>query len=287
MKIGVIKHLAGQHSVRKLCRTLGVARSAYYAAPQKSARPRARDNARLGVKMGALFEASGRTYGSPRLTVALRRAGERCGRRRVARLMRRAGLRARQKRRFRPRTTDSRHLCPIAPNHLAERAAPPARPGEVWQADITYVATKEGWLYVAGVLDACSRKVVGWAADDAMPTSLVARAFERAVAAHRPKTGLLHHSDRGSQYASDAYRDLLRRHGVIPSMSRAGNCYDNAKMESFWATMKTELIAGQVYATRAEARSAIFSYIEVFYNRTRLHGALGFYSPVDFEHNLN
>ena len=163
----------------------------------------------------------------------------------------------------------------------------PTRPGQVWQADITYVATQEGWLYVAGVLDACSRKIVGWAVDDTMPTGLVARAFERAVASQRPAPGLLHHSDRGSQYASDAYRELLRRHGTVASMSRAGNCYDNAKMESFWATMKTELIDGRVYATRADARRAIFWYIEVFYNRTRLHGALGFYSPVDFERNLN
>ena len=133
---------------------------------------------------------------------------------------------------MRPRTTDRRHLCPVAPNHLAERL-PPKRPGAVWQADITYVATKEGWLYVAGVLDACSRRLVGWAADDAMPTALVARAFERAVATQRPSPGLLHHSDRGSQYASDAYRALLRRHRVVPSMIRAANCYDNAKMESF------------------------------------------------------
>ena len=191
MKIGVIRALAGQHPVRLLCRTLGGARSAYDAAQRQSKRPRARENARLGVKRGEWFEASGRTYGSPRLTAALRRAGERCGRHRVARLMRLAGLRAKQKRRFRPRTTDSRHLCPIAPNHLAERATPPTRPNEVWQADITYVATKEGWLYLAGVLDACSRKIVGWAADDAMPTALVARAFERAVRSQRPTPGLL------------------------------------------------------------------------------------------------
>ena len=201
--------------------------------------------------------------------------------------MRKTGLRAKQKRRFRPRTTDSRHLCPVAPNHLAERAELPTRPGEVWQADITYVATREGWLYVAGVLDACRRKIVGWAADDTVPAALVARAFERALALQQPAPGLLHHSDRGSQYASDAYRELLRRHGVQASMSRAGNCYDHAKMESFWATLKTELIDGQVYATRAEAKSAIFSYIEVFYNRVRLHGALGYHSPVDFEHRLN
>lgn len=287
MKMATIQQLAGQHPVRKLCRVLGVARSAYYTAQRKSAQPRAKDNARLGGKARELFEASGRTYGSPRLTVALRRAGETCGRHRVARLMRWAGLRARQKRRFRPRTTDSGHFCPIAPNHLAARTAPPARPGEVWQADITYVATREGWLYVAGVLDACSRRIVGWAADDAMPTTLVTRAFERAVATQRPAVGLLHHSDRGSQYASDAYRELLRRHGVVPSMSRAGNCYDNAKMESFWATLKSELIGDHVFATRAEARSAIFCYIEIFYNRARLHGALGFYSPVDFENHLN
>ncbi len=143
-------------------------------------------------------------------------------------------------------------------------------PGEVWQADITYVATLEGRLYVAGVLDVCSRKIVGWAADDTMSTALVARAFERALALQRPAPGLLHHSDRGSQYASDAYRELLRRHGVQASMSRAGKCYDNAKMESFWATLKTKLIDGQIYATRAEAKSAVFSYIEVFYNRVRL-----------------
>ena len=186
MKIGVIRSLAGEHSVRKLCRTLGVTRSAYYASEQKPQRPRARQNRALGEKIGKLFEASGRTYGSPRLTVALRRAGETCGRRRVARLMRGAGLRAKQKRRFRPRTTDSRHLCPIAPNHLAERPTPPAQPNEVWQVDITYIPTQEGWLYLAGVLDACSRRIVGWAAEGAMPTSLVARAFERAVQTCRP-----------------------------------------------------------------------------------------------------
>ena len=164
----MIRSLANEFPVKTLCRALGVSRSGYYAAQKKAARPRAKDNARLGAKIKESFEASRRTYGSPRLAVVLRRAGETCGRHRVARLMRVHRLRATQKRRFRPRTTESRHLCPIAPNHLAERP-PPARPGEVWQTDITYVATKEGWLYVAGVLDACSRKIVGWAADDTMP----------------------------------------------------------------------------------------------------------------------
>ena len=205
MKIGVISSLAGEHSVRKLCETLGVARSAYYADAGKLARPRARENKGLRERIGQVFEASRRTYGSPRVTVALRRAGESCGRRRVARLRRGAGLRARQKRRFRPRTTDSRHLCPIAPNHLAARVEPPAKPNEVWQVDMTYIATKEGWLYLAGVLDACSRKIVGWAVADTMPTSLVTRAFERAVQSEQSTDGLLQHSDRGSQYASDAY----------------------------------------------------------------------------------
>lgn len=264
-----------------------MSRSGYDAAQQKAERPRARDNARLGVKIKESFEASRRTDGSPRLAVVLRRAGETCGRHRVARLRRVHRLRATQKRRFRPRTTDRRHLCPIAPNHLAQRAEPPARPGEVWQTDITYVATKEGWLSVAGVLDACSRKIVGWAAADTMPTALVARALERAVASQRPACGLLHHSDRGSQYASDAYRELLRSHGVVASMSRAGNWDDNAKMESCWATLKSELIQDRIFSSRAEARSEIFWHIEVFYNRTRLHGALGDHSPVDFEHSLN
>ena len=187
----MIRSLSSEFSVKALCRALGVSRSGYYAARKKAERPRARDNARPGAKIKESFEASRRTYGSPRLAVVLRRAGETCGRHRVARLMRVHRLRAAQKRRFRPRTTDSRHLCPIAPNHLGERQEPPTRPGEVWQTDITYVATKEGWLYVAGVLDACSRKIVGWAADDTMPTGLVARAFERAVQGERPSPGLL------------------------------------------------------------------------------------------------
>ena len=195
----MIRSLASEFPVKALCRALGVSRSGYYAAPKKAERPRAKDNARLGAKVKESFEASRRTYGSPRLAVVLRRAGETCGRHRVARLMRVHRLRATQKRRFRPRTTDSRHLCPVAPNHLAERQRPPAHVNEVWQTDITYVATKEGWLYVAGVIDACSRKIVGWAAADSMPTALVARAFARAVSAERPAPGLLHHSDRGSQ----------------------------------------------------------------------------------------
>ena len=188
---------------------------------------------------------------------------------------------------FVPRTTDSRHLCPIAPNHLAERIEPPTQPNEVWPADITCVAAKEGWRSGAGVLDACSRKIVGRAAAD----TAAHRPGGACFRACRPDTaaaaGLLHHSDRGRQYASDAYREPLRRHAVIPSMSRAGNCYDNAKMESCWATLKGELVQDRVFASHAEAKSEIFWYIENFHNRTRLHSALGYQSPVDFARHLN
>ena len=271
----MIEQLAGEHPVRALCRTLGVSRAGFYAWRGRGARPRAREDARLGAKVSVCFEASRGTYGSPRLTAALRRTGERGGRRRVSRLMRGRGLRAKQKRRFRPKTTDANHLCPIAPNRLAERAAPPMRPNEVWAADITYVPTAEGGLYGAGVLDLCTRKLVGWATADTMPTALVARALSRALTRQRPGPGLLHHSDRGSQYASDAYRLLLHQNGVQASMSRAGNCHDNATMESFWATLKAELSDGRLFDTRAQAHSALFDYFEVFYNRQRLHGALG------------
>ena len=282
----MIEQLAGQFAVRALCRALGVSRSGYRATRGRGARPRAQEDARLGAKVVTCFEASRGTYGSPRLTAALRRTGETCGRRRVARLMRGRGLRARQKRRFRPRTTDAAHLCPIAPNRLAARAAPPTRPDEVWLADITYVATAEGWLYLAGVLDLYSRRLVGWATDATMPAALVARALQQALSRRQPAPGLLHHSDRGSQYASDAYRTLLHAHGVEPSMSRAANCYDNAPMESFWATLKTELIDGRVFDTRAQARSEVFDYIACFYNPKRLHGALGYRSPVEYENHL-
>ena len=281
-----VQQLAGEFPLRALCRVLGVSRAGYYAWCERGTRPRAREDVRLGERIVACFEASRGTYGSPRLTAALRRTGESCGRRRVSRLMRGRGLRAKQKRRFRPRTTDAHHLCPIAPNRLAQRAAPPMRPNEVWAADITYVPTAEGWLYVAGVLDLCTRKLVGWAAEDTMATALVARAFERAFTRQRPGPGRLHHSDRGSQYASDAYRLILHQNGVEASMSRAGNCYDNATMESFWATTKTELIDGRLFDTRAQARSELFDYFEVFYNRQRLHGALGYQTPVEYETNL-
>lgn len=284
MRMAIAERLAGEFPLAALCRALGVSRAGLYATRAKAQRPRARQNARLAERAATLFEASGRTYGARRLAAALRRAGERCGRHRVGRIMRGRGLRAKQKRRFRPKTTDSDHLCPVAPNRLAGRPAP-ARPDEVWLADITYVATRQGWAYLAGVLDLFSRKVVGWAVDDTMPTGLVARAFERAVVQRRPPVGLLHHSDRGRQYASDAYRTLLHAHGVQTSMSRAGNCYDNATMESFWATLKTEFVTGRTFEDVTHLRAELFPYLEIFYNRGRLHGALGYQAPVEYEAN--
>jgi putative transposase len=201
--------------------------------------------------------------------------------------MRQAGLSHRWRRRFRPMSlTDSDHDLPIAPNHLWHRL-PTLKPDAVWVADITYVPTLEGWLYVAGVLDRCTRRCVGWAFDDTLAKTLPLAALDMALDQRKPPAGLVHHSDRGVQYASAAYRQRLAQAGVIPSMSRRGNCHDNAMMESFWSTLKRELVHRCLFATRAQARLAIFEWIETFYNRTRFHSALGFKSPVDFETQLN
>ena len=201
--------------------------------------------------------------------------------------MRGRGLAGRVRGRRRPWTTDSDHAQPIAPNHLGQRMAPVERPNEVWAADITYVPTAEGWLYLAGVLDLGSRKIVGWAMGESLDTDLPMDALRMALRQRQPKAGLLHHSDRGSQYASEAYREHLAAWGVDPSMSRRANCYDNAAMESFWSTLKEELVHRTRFESRAGAAAAIFDYIETFYNRERLHSALGYLSPVEFENQNN
>lgn len=216
----------------------------------------------------------------------LRRQGQRISRRRIQRLMRAAGRRGVQRRRFVPQTTDSRHDRPIAPNRLAEVPAPQRR-DQAWVTDITCVPTDEGWLYVAGVLDRWSRRVVGLAMAGHLRTELVSAALHQARQRRQPAAGCLHHSDRGCQYASDTYRQMLKTYGMEPSMSRAGHCYDNAVMESFWGTLKSELIHRHRFTTRAQARQAIFEYVEVFYNRQRLHSALGYRSPADFENQSN
>ena len=276
-----MKALKADYQVEEMAQALEVSPSGFYAHQHKPERPRARRDQGLVPKLPAAFQASRRTYGSPRLVAALRRDGERCGKNRVARLMREQGLKALQKRRFVPRTTQSDHDQPIAPNWLATVPAP-IRPDQVWIGDITYIATGEGWIYLAVILDACSRKVVGWALGVSLETTLVTEALNRAQKKRRPAPGLLHHSDRGIQYASKAYRTLLATYQITASMSRPANPYDNAQAESFMATFKTECFE-QTPTTRDQARLQVFDCLETFYNPKRLHSALGYQSPVEFE----
>jgi putative transposase len=281
-----MKALAEHYPVNELCAAFGVSRSGYYAWLARPPSVRAQADARLTTQLCAAHDQSRHTYGRPRLVIVLRRQGQRVSRRRVQRLLRAVGRRGLQRRRWVPRTTDSRHDQPIAPNRLAELPAPERR-DQAWVTDITYVPTEEGWLYVAGVMDRWSRRVVGLAMAAHLRTELVSAALRQALTQRQPAQGCLHHSDRGCQYASAEYRHELAAHGLEASMSRAGNCYDNAAMESFWSTLKNELVHRQTFATRAQARAAIFEYVEVFYNRQRLHSALDYKSPVDFENQNN
>ena len=273
-------------SIQLLCTTLGVSRTGYYAHRQKPQRPRRVQDQKLVEQITPIFQQSRRTYGSPRIQIALGRAGERCGKNRIARLMRQQGLRAKQKRRFRPVTTQSQHGLAVAENWLA-KVPSPARPNQVWVSDITYLPTCEGWLYLAVILDACSRKVVGWHVDDHLETPLVTEALQQARQRRGPAPGLLHHSDRGVQYASSAHRALLATYHITPSMSRKGNCYDNALAESFFATLKTEVFAQTAPQPKAQTKRTLFEYIEAFYNPRRLHSALGYQSPVEFENQFS
>jgi transposase InsO family protein len=277
--------LSGDHPVKLLCETLHVSRSGYYAWRSGKESLRKKADRLLSEQIQTAYLQSRSTYGSPRITASLRSQGHAVGRRRVARLMREAGLRGRQKRRYRVVTTDSGHEEPIARNLLAQRP-PPRRPDEVWVTDITYLQTDEGWLYLAGVLDRCTRRLIGWAMDSQMDASLAVAALEMAVQQRQPSPGVIHHSDRGIHYACAEYRERLAVHKMVRSMSRAGNCYDNGAMEAFWSTMKNEMVYRRRFLTRAQARSAIFDYVEGFYNRTRLHSALGYKSPLDYETNL-
>ena len=275
------------YPVSDLCAAFDVSRAGFYFWRQRGPSERDRADAALGAEIDTLFTRGRRTYGSPRLHRALRRAGHLCGRHRVARLMRGRGIVGRVRDRRRPFTTDSDHEQPIAPNRLGQRETPVERPNEVWAADITYVPTDEGWLYLAGVLDLGSRRLVGWVMGENLETSLPTDALRMALRQRQPSGGLLHHSDRGCQYASEAYRAHLAAWKLTPSMSRRGNCYDNAAMESFWSTLKEELVHRTRFESRAQAAGAIFDYIETFYNRERLHSALGYLSPVEFEKQIN
>lgn len=271
-------------SILSLCEILDVSTSGYYDWHQRRAcpGPRAVANQTLAQEIGLIHAQSRRTYGSPRVMQALRKKGRRHGRHRIARLMQQKGLCGRQKGRHRVQTTDSNHDEPIAPNRLAE--APKATaPNQLWVADITYIETREGWLYLAGILDLYSRKIVGWAMSDHIDTNLVLKALDMALLQRTPPANLLFHSDRGVQYASADFRQALKQASLVASMSRRGNCYDNATMESFWSTLKLELVYRGLFPTRAQARTQLFDYIEVFYNRQRTHSALNYHSPVDFE----
>jgi transposase InsO family protein len=270
-----------KYPVTVMCRVLEVSKSGYYAWRGRPESERSRANQAL-VEQIRIAEKVGRgTYGSPRVYRELVANGVPGSLNRVARLMRLAGIRGRRRPKFRV-TTDSRHNLPVADNKLAREFAT-AKVNTVWTADLTYIWTAEGWLYLAVVLDLCTRRVVGWSMDKRMTTSLVAAALEMALARRRPPRGLMHHSDRGSQYASAFYQTLLRRHGIVASMSRKGDCWDNAPTESFFGSLKTELIHDRIYLTRAAARQEVFEYIEVFYNRIRRHSSLDYLSPVDFE----
>lgn len=282
--------MKGEYSISQLCAAFGVKRSGYHAWVKAPPSQRERADAALQDKICRVHAQHRGRYGAPRLQRELAAQGARHGCKRIARLMRAAGLQGLCARRFVPRTTHSDHHHPIAPNRLAERPAPTG-PNQIWVTDLTFVWTDEGWLYVAVVLDLWSRRVIGWAMALTLHTCLATQALRMALRQRQPPRGVLHHSDRGVQYASGEYRNWLALAGLEASMSRAGNPYDNAAMESFNATYKRECVglaeAGGGYATRAEAAQDFFAYVEKYYNRVRRHSALGFQSPVDFERQLN
>jgi transposase InsO family protein len=270
-----------------MCRVLNASKAGYYAWLNRVPSARRRRDQELVLKIAAIHKESRKRYGSPRVHMKLREESERCGRKRVARLMRTECLRGKRRKRFVPRTTDSTHDHPIAENLVQRRFSPQqiGAPNRYWAGDITYIMTGEGWLYLAVVIDLYSRMVIGWSMSASMHTRFVLDAFNMAIEGREVPEGLVWHSDRGVQYASSAMRKLLERHSIQCSMSRKGDCWDNAVVESFWSTLKTELFDGEVPATREEARPAIFEFIEVWYNRQRIHSTIGYVTPEQFELN--
>jgi len=276
---------AGEYKIEVMCNVLGICRSAYYRWVDggNKSEGKDREDAMIKTEIRRIYKNSRKTYGRPRMVTALKEKGHKCGKHRVRRLMREEGLIGQQKKRFKPYTTDSDHGLAVAPNLLATYG-PITRPDEVWAADITYIKINNGWVYLAAILDMYSRKIVGWSMGKEVNASLVVTALRRALKTRKaPK---LHHSDRGSQYASAAYQRELKAYGITPSMSRTANPYDNATMESFFGTLKAEEIRDQTYNSGQEARAAIFSYIEAFYNTIRIHTSIGGGSPQQFENKF-
>jgi putative transposase len=284
MKFRFIQAQSGQYKTTGMCLALGVSRGGYYGWLSREESLRIRRDRLLLAQIRATYQQSRHRYGSPRIHAELCGDGVACGRHRIARLMRQDHLVARAKRRFKT-TTQASPVNPVARNEL-QRKFQVTEPDAFWNGDITYVWTAEGWLYLAVLIDLFSRRIVGWATSDRLTEQLALSALEQALVQRRPKPGLLHHSDRGSQYSSRMYRQELAVRGIAVSMSRRGNCWDNAPAESFFSSLKTELFAGEpVPPTRDAARQALFEYIEVFYNRKRRHSTLGYMSPVRFEEN--
>lgn len=281
MRFALVDAEKAQYPVEVLCDVLGVSRSGFYAWKKRPPSTRSKRRARLSVEIAATHKKSQRRYGSPRVHRALRKQGVRVSRKTVERVMREDGIVARKKRRFRC-TTDSNHTSPIAPN-VVQRQFEPKAPNRLWAGDVTYIATDEGWAYLAVLLDLYSRRVVGWALSATNDTELALIALERAVQTRLVPVGLVQHTDRGSPYASDDYRKALVGRGMIASMSRKGNCWDNAVAESFFATLRVELVDDERYTTRDAAEASIGDYIEQFYNAERLHSYLGYISPIEFE----
>ena len=282
MKYAFIASQAEAYPLSVLCRTLAVSVSGYYAWRKRTPSARHQADAVLSGYIRHAFVAGRGVYGSPRIHAYLRHQGIRCGRKRVIRLMRAQGLCAARRRRRKPRTTDSQHTQPVAPN-LLQRNFTATVPNDKWVADITGIETRQGWLYLAGIVDTYSRYAIGYAMDTRRDETLVETALEMALFSRRPQAGLVHHSDRGSQYTSWGYRAILESQGIVLSMSGKGDPYDNALMESFFATLKAECVERQAFDTIQQARTCIFEYLEVFYNRQRLHSALGYRSPMAFE----
>jgi transposase InsO family protein len=268
--------------LKRMSKVLKVSRSGYYAWRKRRPSRREEANRKLLGRILEVYRESRNTYGSPRITNALNEQGIVCGKNRVARIMRDSGIRVKIKRRFK-RTTDSTHGYPVAPNLLIENK----QTERLWVSDITFIRTREGWMYLSAVMNVGTRKIIGFAMRDELSQELVMVALKQALDSSPSKEGLIHHSDRGRQYATYAYQGLLQKHNILSSMSRKGHCYDNAYMESFFATLKKDLVHGRKYQTREEASLSIFEYVEVFYNRIRKHSSLGYKSPVQYEKALS